>query len=117
MLFSINQTESWNLKFFNKITTSNSNSVSIIDTLLTFEKLANCSLTEGVTIPFSFQFPNKMTPSFEYSLYEKQGYVRNELRVRIIELNSFTSCYIVILEPSKITSLPIYFLFQKTIQR
>ena len=60
LLFSINQTESWNLRFVNKITTSNSNSLSIIDTLLTFEKLANCSLTEGVTIPFSFQLPNKI---------------------------------------------------------
>lgn len=107
LLFSINQTESWNLKFFNKITTSHCNSMFIIDSLLSFEKLTNCSLTEGVTIPFSFQFPNKMTPSFEYSLYEKQGYVRNKLRVRIIELNSFTSCYIVILEPAKITSSPI----------
>ena len=69
--------------------------------------LKNLSLSKGVSIPFSIQLPSYVIPSLEYSLVDRQAFIRNELHVRIEELNAFACVYIVIKKPAMILNSPL----------
>ena len=104
VLFQVKQVEWW-LIHKTKKTATNQTQVSTV--ILEYPHLINMNLTNGISIPFSFVVPNYVLPSFEYSLYDKQGNIRNQLFVNIDELQLNTYVFIVIQKPPSSLNSPL----------
>ena len=107
ILYQVKQTEYWNVRKTQTKNINKTNQNPITNLLLNYPNLKNISLSNGVSIPFSIQLPSYVIPSLEYSLVDRQAFIRNELHVRIEELNAFACVYIVIKKPAMILNSPL----------
>ena len=107
ILYQVKQTEYWNFQKTQTKSINKTNQNPIINLLLNYPNLTNISLSKGVSIPFSIQLPSYVIPSLEYSLVDKQAFIRNELHVRIDELNVFAGIYIIIKKPAMVLNSPL----------
>ena len=107
ILYQVRQTEYWNVRKTQTKNINKTNQNPITNLLLNYPNLKNISLSNGVSIPFSIQLPSYVIPSLEYSLVDRQAFIRNELHVRIEELNAFACVYIVIKKPAMILNSPL----------
>ena len=106
ILYQVKQTEYWNFKKSQSKNINKTNQNPIVNLLLNYPNLANISLANGISIPFSIQLPSYVIPSLEYSLVDKQAFIRNELNVRIDELNVFAGIFIIIKKPAMVLNSP-----------
>ena len=107
ILYQVRQTEYWNVRKTQTKNINKTNQNPITNLLLNYPNLKNISLSNGVSIPFSIQLPSYVIPSLEYALVDRQAFIRNELHVRIEELNAFACVYIVIKKPAMILNSPL----------
>ena len=106
ILYQVKQTEYWNFKKSQSKNINKTNQNPIVNLLLNYPNLANISIANGISIPFSIQLPSYVIPSLEYSLVDKQAFIRNELNVRIDELNVFAGIFIIIKKPPMVLNSP-----------
>lgn len=106
--YLILQTEYWNYKYRNKNTTK-SDQHKVIETSITYPTLLKMSLREGIIIPFEIKLPEFMVSSFEYSLPDKQAFIRSELIITIEEINAFASTFLIIQKPLSINNNPLIY--------
>ena len=107
ILYQVRQTEYWNVRKTQTKNINKTNQNPITNLLLNYPNLKNISLSNGVSIPFSIQLPSYVIPSLEYALVDRQAFIRNELHVRIEELNAFACVYLVIKKPAMILNSPL----------
>ena len=107
ILYQVKQTEYWNFKKSQSKNINKTNQNPIVNLLLNYPNLANISLANGISIPFSIQLPSYVIPSLEYSLVDKQAFIRNELNVRIDELNVLAGIFIIIKKPAMVLNSPL----------
>lgn len=114
ILYQIKQTEYWNVKKYEHINFTKSSSDIIVNSMFNYQNLIGIPLAEGISLPFSILLPQYMIPSLEYSLVDRQAYIRTELIVRIQELNLYAITFIVIQKPAAILNSPLILSSKRT---
>ena len=89
------------------------NSTKIYHSSLEYPGLINYSLSKGIEIPFTITLPSYILPSFEYSINNNYGYIKNYLHVEIQELNLVKEKFIIIRRPNIKLNTPLVFISEK----
>ena len=89
------------------------NSTKIYHASLEYPGLINYSLSKGIEIPFTITLPSYILPSFEYSINNNYGYIKNYLHVEIPELNLVKEKFIIIRRPNIKLNTPLVFKSEK----
>lgn len=104
IIFQVQQLEQW-VAAKGKKSAKNQTKVSTV--ILEYPHLINTSLSNGITIPFSFVLPNYVLPSFEFTLVDKAGNIRNILLIDIDELQLNAAAFILIQKPPTTLGSPL----------
>ena len=72
---------------------------SLISKSLTYSQIIDYSLSKGINIPFQIKLPNNICPSFEYTLIQFNGHIRNYIEIEIPEFNLKLQKIIIIKKP------------------
>ena len=72
---------------------------SLISKSITYSQIIDYSLSKGINIPFQMKLPTDIYPSFEYTLIQFNGHIRNYIEIEIPEFNLKKQQIIIIKKP------------------